>query len=121
MNEIILTKEHKERLLEMCNKLLDDNFEYTNFRFMPVVKKGFFKKEIIETNFIQWISQANGNVTSIHWFELVCSKMFLEELSKTLEVKEKFNIKDFYGESVFNQFVHPVDYLYERFQKINFN
>lgn len=131
MKNIELTEDHKSKLLEMCFKLLDDNQFFTEFRFLPVIKTGFFNKSSIDINFIQWINQTNGNIINIHWFEFCVNclsrKLYLK-LDKRKRAHFLFNntkgIVIYHEHSIFNNYYlyfekeyHLIDYLYEVFKK----
>jgi hypothetical protein len=100
----------KKQLLEMCNKLMDDNCYYTQFRFLPTLKVGRFKRQIFDDlNFIQWIDQSTGLTFKQHWFEFCYTKL-ADKIFKKIEDKIQFLTDTWTGS--------PVDYLYEEFLKL---
>lgn len=124
MKSIELTKEHKSKLLEMCNKLFP---EY---------------KEIILTKqkCLNFGFKDHGSYTtkiadmSIHWFEFCMTHLsnkiintywecHLNQKHYKSNLLEEFS--DFYLSTIdcntniiLNQQIHPIDYLYEEFKKL---
>ena len=127
--QIKLTKRHKDKLLEMCNKLFPDT------------KWHFWESE--EGDYPQMIGYSQHPIIGehklmhpaleIHWFELCMTHL----AEKILNPEDKFNdnIKNkftdfFINTSSYSWFIqdpgiresfsaHPVDYLYEEFKKLN--
>jgi hypothetical protein len=109
MKSIQLTRDHKVKLLEMCNKLFP---EYCKFEFF--------------TDELRFLAFENDKyLTFIHWFEF-CLLHLSEKIYKTFfKLGEKDN---WYGchlswaiNSMYTQNtnkVHLVDYLYEEFKKL---
>lgn len=95
MKAIELTEEHKKKLLEMCNKLL----KYDNFGF----ENGFSKYGLIEYYNGSWI-----NWELIHWYELCDTS-----ISVLL-----FPMKSYLWKEYLVKNMHPIDYLYEEFKKL---
>lgn len=102
MKAIQLTEEHKSKLLEMCEKLCKDK-DHTWFK-------------ISMYNEILWVNK-KAKIGSIYWFEFcmtyLCDKIFLPRGESRLD-----GIKgmDYYR---INKNMHPVDYLYSEFKKLN--
>ena len=106
MKSIKLTKEHKAKLLEMCNKLFSKEG-----KFFTVLDGDIYYSK-------------NGKFPglSIHWFEF-CMTYLVYKLS--YEFSQIPNIK---GEAIHLKLwelnkgdyfiMHPVDYLYEEFKKL---
>lgn len=109
MKSIELTEDHKTKLLEMCKVLFPEYIE--------------INLEINENydgiqDYIQ-LRKKYENTTFIHWFEfcwLLLNKILELNLSP---IKISKIIHDF-GIICFNQskWIHPVDYLYEEFKKL---
>lgn len=110
MTPIELTEKHKDKLLEMCKVLYP---EYVN---IDIEKDGILTlwKKLPPTR--EW--------DQIHWFEFCFT-----ELSPTLalntcktdilmDVEYMNNVAEF-NDSVILDKIHPVDYLYKEFKKLN--
>lgn len=130
MKSIELTKEHKSKLLEMCNKL------FPEYKEIILTKQKFlnfgFKDHKSYTTRI-------GNM-SIHWFEF-CMTHLIQKIDnlhseKILKPLENKACKEGYpdnGSEIWNERPwiklwsltnsgnykkHPIDYLYEEFKKL---
>jgi len=105
MKNIELTKEHKSKLLEMCEKLFPE-YKYISYD-IDIVHPGFismWKKRILGFHY-------NGLI--IHWFEFCMIHLAFKLCKKdfnTLSLNTYSNLIQY------NQ--HPVDYLYEKFKKL---
>jgi acyl carrier protein len=124
MKAIELTKEQKDKLLEMCKALFP---ELTDLEIRDSMEDFCFKFEHI---YIEY-GRKNNNLVIIHWFEF-CMTHLIEKLFNSFgEDDEEFynryinNGASFYGIGV-NEIIfvmlssqkHPVDYLYEEFKKL---
>lgn len=113
MNPIELSKEQKDKLLEMCKKLFPDNatwrFDQNTYpRFLEYSDKGNIAKRM-------------------HWFEF-CINILLREIAEHLtyipdygfdpEGFDKKHKKYLKKVLMFDEPKHPVDYLYKEFKKI---
>lgn len=109
MKSIKLTKEQKNKLLEMCTKLY------------PKVKWHFWRDdscpEFDETHLGYNMQYTLGNKAQpykyglvIHWFE-TCMINLCEKI-----IKDNDQLSDFKSLN-FNK-KHPIDYLYEEFKKL---
>lgn len=108
MKQIELTKEHKSKLLEMCNTLFPD--------YSLIV---LTNNKTIRFNYKKHPAYETWSKGTIHWFEfcwLLLNKI-LESNSSPVQISK--TIHDF-GLICFNQFkwLHPIDYLYEEFKKL---
>ena len=115
MKALKLTKEHKEKLLEMCNKLFP---EYIITFNINALEYGTFMV-------------TNNGETIIHWFEF-CMTHLVDKIFESFEEDDEDfydryinNGALFYGVGVseiifvmLNSKKHPVDYLYEEFKKL---
>lgn len=99
MKSINLTKDHKSKLLEMCDKL------FPEYLLIDVHKNGLL---------VLWEElPPSRKWNEIHWFEFCTITLWNELYLKlgTLELKS-------YYELLLNNLLHPVDYLYEHFKKL---
>ena len=93
MKALELTKEHKEKLLEMCKVLFPESYSKT----WDI--EGLFNYEPINYE----------NFECFHWFEF-CTLILSQKL-------DNFSANDFY-DSLF--YSHPIDYLYKLFKNKNY-
>ena len=136
MKSIQLTRDHKVKLLEMCNKLCKDSLSKTECYCEEDQGSGYtYSDEHGECdvcsnnsfeffdNSIHFTNDSDDRIT-IHWFEF-CLLHLSEKIYKTFfKLGEKDN---WYGchlswaiNSIYTQNtnkVHLVDYLYEEFKK----
>lgn len=106
MNSITLTELHKSKLLEMCKKL------FPVYEKIKIVDSNF-GKDIVYIKF-----EGKGNYQYIHWFEF-CMTYLVNKiptarlLSLALRAEKSCGLSENnYREN------HPVDFLYEEFQKL---
>jgi len=93
MKALKLTKEHKEKLLEMCNKLFP---EYIITFNINALEYGTFMV-------------TNNGETIIHWFEF-CMTHLQEKILK-------WGAEELGSEAIDGN-IHLVDYLYKEFKKL---
>lgn len=103
MKPLELTKEQKDKLLDMCNSLFP--------------KEGVFFT--INCGDIYYSDRGKYPGETIHWFEF-CWKILnkiCEKIKSPIEITKKVEI---FGLICFNNFEsqHPVDYLYSEFKKL---
>lgn len=140
MKQIELTENHKSKLLEMC-KILFPEYKHIQIRnyysmsdYVFQIDKpdgsennGFDAIEFLTEKGYQYeIEDYDGKGYSIHWFEFC-----ITHLSHAIIFNPKNPLKVcnhnhvgllesvmhlFYNEE---QAIHPVDYLYEEFKKLN--
>ena len=113
MKPIELTKEQKNKLLEMCKKLFP---EYWILELD--VPNNLNNKHLFIIGFLEGNDYIPGCDLYMHWFEF-CWNI----LNKILANKPPLYILEqiqLFGMTCFNKFpsVHPVDYLYEEFKKL---
>ena len=123
MNSIELTKEHKAKLLEMCNKLFSEEGKW----FAILDGKMYYSKKGTFPGF------------SIHWFEF-CYTILVETLSNKLNNWEDIpkHVSNIFPNTIgkwnlYTKFhfyypkaslggtelpINPIDYLYEEFKKL---
>ena len=123
MKSIELTKEHKTKLLEMCNKLFPEKGKW----FEILCGKIYYSR--------------NGKFPgkSIHWFEFCMTHLFLKIFPDTNSMSfgkpckisnsiQHYNYlvhwlagypNDYFGKIINLEKYHPIDYIYEEFKKIN--
>jgi len=130
MQSIILTEEHKSKLLEMCKVLF------------PKDKVDYIEKGVIYflINYFERFDPNNSKVTfggwdkteSIHWFEFcvnILSKKLYLKLDKRKHTHFLFNntkgIVVYHEHSIFTNYYlyfekecHLIDYLYEIFKQL---
>lgn len=110
MKAIELTKEQKEKLLEMC-KALFPTFNWSDELYGSKQYVHFYSKEegipIITGGFLY---EGNSYQVDecIHWFEFC-----MTQLATALMCKNKKHMQQ-----LFMGLKHPVDYLYEQFKKL---
>lgn len=115
MQKLTLTKEQRERLLEMCEKLFP---EYDVRLTYPIYNKEdlfiqFGKKESDKYDFeIYWFEFIMGELTN-KLYKLFFTAMGEQNILWDLLVKEGF-----YVQVLHHKTLHPVDYLYENFKKL---
>lgn len=97
MKQIELTKEHKSKLLEMC-QILFPEYDFTLDKFEQCFVTLGLKSEILYKE-------------HIHWFEFCITKLWLK-------IAFYVNHEPTAIRSIILEKVHPVDYLYEEFKKI---
>jgi hypothetical protein len=91
-----LTKEHREKLLEMCKELFPEyDFKLDKWQ-QPFVSLGLKTKKLYESH--------------IHWFEFC-----MTYLAKKLLIMYDFTVYQTTGNFMYK---HPVDYLYQNFKKL---
>jgi hypothetical protein len=105
MDSIKLTKEQKEKLLEMCNVL------FPEYNEIVLTKHNTLRFGYKETNVKTWI----GNM-SIHWFEF-CVTNLTTKIFNILKLYLKTDIASYRGRIIQYE-EHPVDYLYKEFKKL---
>lgn len=131
ISSIKLTKEQKDKLLEMCNSLFP---EYDYFQLNENLLIQGLSQKLLDFENRDWfdnyneenkwnIDNYNNWELSVHWFEF-CVK----ELSSTLafslaktDILMDFEWESFINkflEAVFKQSKHPIDYLYTEFKKL---
>ena len=116
MKAIELTKEHKSKLLEMCNNLFIDR----NWHFWESETESYPDGMIGHCNTIIWGGKSYESV-EIHWFEFCMTHLAFKILPKTTF----YNLDSAY-DSLYNclyqfwetKFDNPIDYLYEEFKKL---
>lgn len=127
MKSIILTKEHKTKLLEMCKELFP---KYNRFiGFYKTEDETFYKEKIYKFNLLHLIG--DKDIQIIHWFEFCMTHLAEKIIAVYITNKDgdkiyKRTLNDdlskFYLESLnfsrgYNK-QHPVDYLYSEFKKL---
>jgi|694.fasta_scaffold145460_3 hypothetical protein len=130
MKSIELTEEHKSKLLEMCDILFPEYIFYfhhhdegkpdknISYNFLPGFIFGFKKYEDGSTS-----ENYHDVDIFIHWFEF-CSIYMLEKLYRS--TNDLHNFMDICFRYNFTQWdpihirIHPVDYLYKEFKKLNY-
>ena len=108
MTALQLSEEQRKKLLEMSVALFPENHN-------PTIQK--------DNGFLNYATKTDFYKDRIHWFE-ACWKILnsLIEKLKLSPITAQKEISTF-GIICFNSsiVVHPVDYLYEQFLKINSN
>lgn len=124
MKPIELTEEHKSKLLEMC-KILFSKYEelYLGINDYDLEPDGYIYFMI------------NKNITRIHWFEF-CITHLISKISEIEDSKLGDDDPDSIHMNIINlcrkkydhlcknildswsNYIHPIDYLYEEFKKL---
>ena len=120
MKNIGLTEEHKSKLLEMCKELFPTyNFEFMRgkdeFGFDIYDYFTFYLIEDYENN--EWYKSK----TDIHWFEFCMTHLPKKIFGNPKNNFQGINQRPYWCEKIAESFakVHPIDYLYEEFKKLN--
>lgn len=139
MESIILTEEHKSKLLEMCNELFKD-IPYFNSVSLCDQELRHGMNCSNESKIFVAISIKYGliyPITCIHWFEF-CMTHLVEKIlnpnpdnpNRSLQNKfktffwetniywEKNRIGNENNDHSQNKKLHPIDYLYDEFKKL---
>jgi hypothetical protein len=117
MNKLELTKEHKDKLLEMILKLfpkyrIPKGTKYTQDIIPRWAEDPEYGNEIIEESLVFPIAlKTTYNNFHIHWFEFV----IIQLCPKLTNCVAMFN--DIESEDI-EIIIHPIDYLYEKFKLI---
>jgi len=113
MKSIELTKEQKDKLLEMCKALFP---ELTDLEIRDSMEDFCFKFEHICIEY----GRKNNNLVIIHWFEFCMTKLPEKIFGNPKNSFQGLNGRPYWCEKVAESFakVHPVDYLYEEFKKL---
>lgn len=116
MQKLELTKEQKEKLLEMCEKLFPE-YEVRIYPIDSYKPENLFiefgKKESDTYDFeISWFEFVMGELTN-KLYKLFFTAMGEQNILWDLLVKEGF-----YSQVLHHKTLHPVDYLYENFKKL---
>lgn len=118
MKSLELTQEHKDKLLEMC-KILFPEYEFTESYTTHKYPEDLFLK-FGRPESTRWENE-------IHWFEF-CMTHLPVELHRyamhqyNVEPREALKIitNNLLRFEDFGRYdIHPVDYLYEQFKKLN--
>lgn len=118
MKALELTKECKEKLLEMSIKLFQDGKNCNHIEILQNNNIKLYKN--YSSRIYKRFYSLKGTV-SIHWYEF-CLTHLSKTLEKTLPMrKEDGNLMFQYNlnECVLMSKQNPIDYLYEQFKKIN--
>jgi len=111
MNRIRLTKEHKEKIIEMCKKLFPET-PYVAFY------QNYDSEEFSISNYYhgeKWDENKPQLIENFHWFEFCITHLMLKFYWNDYE-----KCKDFLMRCLFQcEQPHPVDYLYNEFLKLN--
>lgn len=117
MNNILLTEEHKSKLLEMCKELFQ---EYTFG----------FENDYSDVGIMEWYSrnmEENQEWQFTHWFELcmthLVNRLYYPDNKGQRDTRSKveyFFFQSFIDsvEGATSGYEHPIDYLYEQFLKL---
>ncbi len=124
MNKIVLTKEHEDKLLEMCSKLFPEyTFQFYHPINMARMLVGFKKENDSDLYddcdiFIHWFEFCMTHLTykiypliDNRWENAIITR---EMISIDASLEDDMNV---FMSNLFCK--HPVDYLYEEFNKIN--
>lgn len=134
MKAIELTEGQKERLIEMSNALFDDR----TFHFWQSEEDSYPDGMFGHPTTIVWGGERYDAV-EIHWFEFCLtylnqklSQKFTEQrLSEADYTNNQYpiwfaedmaaKVNSYYNEEFEEEhpFIHPIDYLYEEFKKLN--
>jgi len=122
MKTINLTEEHKTKLLEMCNKLFPEQNPFC-IGLNQELKKGWgYSKDFIFGKSNTFL----GDGLMIHWFEFCMTHLILK--IRALKLKEsvhtEIELMNFYKmywdvTNYVTTQLHPIDYLYSEFLKLN--
>ena len=123
MNEIKLTEEQKNKLLEMCKVLFPlDYFSFNNdYGDDGIIDRNFASNYIPKSmKHLSW----NDEGSHFHWFEF-CVLYLFPKLNQWYNSQQ---LTDFLYQTIgnskniepneVNKFPHPVDYLYNKFKKL---
>ena len=102
MKPIELTKEHKSKLLEMCEKLFPE-YDFTLDKWEQCfVTLGLKSKVVYDSH--------------IHWFEFCMTHLFTKVI---VEQYGYMSISHAMSNGYYTIYSnHPIDYLYEEFKKL---
>jgi hypothetical protein len=124
MQKLTLTKEQREKLLEMCNKLFPEyKWTYEYSCSLGAHDYDFDNLVYSELNEKDHLYKGQG----IHWFEFVMGELTnkLYKLFFTTLVNKNLllsiNPKVYFVHPLLHhnhKTLHPVDYLYENFKKL---
>lgn len=101
MNAIQLTREQREKLLEMCKKLFP---EYSKFWFSVTIGHNFILEASIPN------SKILVPALQMHWFEF-CMTYLVNKMGKSTAALYRILEEEETG-------THPIDYLYSEFKKL---
>lgn len=116
MEQIKLTLEHREKLLEMCKELFPE-YENVELEIEPQYDGS--------DGFIQLTRNLNNllDFVNIHWFEFCMTYLAKIVLGKQVPRDITKRYKDFALECFMysvksKKYIHPIDYLYSEFLKL---
>lgn len=127
MNSLSLSKDQKDHLIEMCNKLFPE-YMFEFIRGADVY--GYTIYDLFTFCLIKDYENCEYEKSRkyIHWFEFCILLVF----PKLLNFYDADKLSDFYYVTIgykfksegnnawnFERFKHPVDYLYEKFLELN--
>ena len=113
MKNIELTKDHKSKLLEMCN-LLFPEYKFTLEEDCQLGAYSYSFNNLVFSKLNEKKHLLNG--IEIHWFEFCINELCFKILDTRrdylgLSQLQKFRLLEYIKN-------HPVDYLYEEFKKL---
>ena len=114
MKNIELTKDHKSKLLEMCKVLFPknkvDSLQFGTIKFLI----NYYERKDINNSKITFGGW--DEVIEIHWFEF-CIFYLIDKIFNEDQEEAYLSNKDFYKGGLSFGDEHPIDILYNEFQK----